>query len=130
MRKLLLIISWVMCSLVFVPLLMATVYYVDLSNGDNNWDGQTTNFTTATGPYATMDYASAQLTAGDTCWVRFTTYLELVDGMANIGTAENWITLQGDYTGAIWADSTDRPIVDGGDTRTYGFVCLKCLGEK
>jgi hypothetical protein len=99
---------------------MATVYYVDLSNGDNNWDGQTTNFTTATGPFATIDYASAQLTAGDTCWIRFTTYPETVDGFANSGTSENRIYLYGDTNGTNWADSTDYPIIDMDFTRTYG----------
>jgi len=113
MRAVINIISILISAFVFVPLVSGTVYYVDGINGSNGWSGETTNFTTATGPFETINYAVSQLAAGDTCWVRFTNYFEQVYGMAASGSAGNEITLKGDYTGAIWEDSTSRPIIDG-----------------
>jgi hypothetical protein len=40
--------------------------------------------------------------------------------VANGGSGTE-ITLKGDYEGAIWADSTDIPKIDGEDTRAYGI---------
>ena len=106
MRKLLLII-------LALPFLLGATYYVDLDNGDNNWSGLTTNFTTATGPFATIDYADSVISPNDTVWVRFTTYPETLT-VTNASTT--WL---GDTDGTVWADSTDYPVIDGEDTRDY-----------
>lgn len=119
MNKILRIISCLLASCVFVPLALATIYYCDGNNGNNSNAGWTTDSS-----FATMNYAVAQLGAGDKLRVRGAeagsqiVYEELVDEFT-AGTSGGHIVIVGDVSGAYWSDSTDPkgPIIDGEYTR-------------
>lgn len=53
---------------------------------------------------------------GDTVWVAFTTYPELIDAI------ETSTVIIGDTNGIKWSGRAGYPIVDAGDVRTRGFV--------
>ena len=130
MRILINIISALIITLVFVPLVFATVYFLDGNNGNDSWDGLVPDFTAGTnGPRATGAYSADQMIAGDTVWVRGAeagSRIVLPEGVyfdQADGTAENPITFIGDTDGIYWSDSTDPRglIIDGENTRTRCF---------
>lgn len=86
-----------------------TTYYVDFTNGhDVNNDGSTAVKTNGDGPWATLDKATATLTAGDTAIVRraMTQVVTQDLAFANDGTAASPIILEADY-GDAWGDFVD-----------------------
>jgi len=80
------------------------------------WQGQ------SSGPWKTINHAVSQVSPGDVCWVRCATYYEEVNNMSGSGSSGNEITLRGDFSGTVWANSTGLPVIDGEDTRDY---CIK-----
>ncbi len=79
------------------------------------WQGQ------SDGPWKTIQHGVDQISPDETCWVRYTTYREMVVIAAG-GTPGHPKTLRGDCDGSYWVDSGARPVIDAEGIRTH---CLK-----
>ena len=85
------------------------------ATADDSFNGHfPTWVSSSNGPWKTIDYASSQVSADDTAWVRATTYPEQVDSFAASGSDGHRISFYGDTDGTIWADSSGRVVIDGG----------------
>lgn len=68
---------------------LATDYYVDISIGNNGNNGQSLS-----APWATIEYAIQQLSAGDDLFIRQGTYHESEILVSSAGNEDAWITIQ------------------------------------
>ena len=101
--------------ILLAPLLMGATYYVDIDNGDNSNSG-----TSVGQAWATLDYATTQVSAGDTVWTAYSTYRENPDGFVASGSSGNEICFYTDTEGLYFpTGSPDEwgAIIDGEDLR-------------
>ncbi|NQT71779.1 MAG: putative Ig domain-containing protein [Chloroflexi bacterium] len=99
----------------------ATIYYVDGTNGNDDWPG------TEGQPWKTISKAANTLTAGDTVYVKSGTYYEKISPQ-NSGSSGNWITYAAYPGHTVMIDGTGQTLPSYSglfDIRSKNYIVIE-----